>query len=75
MEQIFINLALFLLGLTIILVLFLGLIWFGFRMGRQSIDKPLAPIITPKQEQTGEQDEYFEALHGIPAPRVPTVGR
>lgn len=75
MTQIFINLALFLLALTFVLAMFLGLVWFGFRMGRQSIDKPLAPIIKDKAVPLSDEDPYFEAMNGHEQPSVPTAGR
>ena len=45
----------------------------GFRMGRQSIDKPLAPIIKPKQIATVEEDPWWEPMHGSPRESVPTI--
>ena len=75
MEQAFIYLSLFLLALTVVLGVFLGLVWFGFRMGRQSIDKPLAPIIKDKAVPLSDEDPYFEAMNGHEQPSTPTAGR
>ena len=56
--------------MAIIIGLFCGLIWFGFRMGRQSIDKPLAPIVKEKATAMVEDDPYFEPMNGRPQPQT-----
>lgn len=63
------------IGIGIIIVavivgLFCGLIWFGFRMGRQSIGQPLPPIVKGKATAMVEQDPYFEPMHGRPQPQT-----
>ena len=46
-------------------VLFVA-VWFGFRMGRQSIDRPLPPIIKPKVKPGSlvDADPFYEPMHG-----------
>ncbi len=62
-------------ALTFILVAFLVLVWFGFRMGRQSIDKPLPAVIKPKAVSLVEEDPYWEPMNGMPQPNMPTAER
>lgn len=68
-----VTIALILLALA--LGLFTGLVWFGFRMGRQSIDKPMAPIVQKKQEPFVEEDPYYEPMHGVPQSQPTVEGR
>ena len=60
-------------ALTFILLAFLALVWFGFRMGRQSIDKPLPAIIKPKQVNLVEEDPFWKPMTGEDQPSYPTV--
>ncbi|MFH2075574.1 MAG: hypothetical protein ABIJ57_09545 [Pseudomonadota bacterium] len=57
---------------AVILGAFLTILWVGFRMGRQTIDKPLPPIIQPKQGVQIDEDPYFKPMHGSDQPGYPT---
>lgn len=48
-------------------------VYLGFRMGRQSIDKPLAPIKVRREEPLLEEDPYYVAMNGKPQPRIQTA--
>lgn len=63
------------LGVAIaVLFVFLLLIGVGFWMGRQVAEKPMASIITKKDEPPMiEEDPYYEPMHGKPQNRIPTV--
>ena len=58
--------------MALIVVMFLTILWCGFRMGRQTIDKPLPPIMQPKQGVQIEEDPYFKPMHGSDQPGYPT---
>lgn len=59
--------------LAIIVAVFLTILWVGFKMGRQTIDKPLPPLIKPKQSSLMEEDPWYEPMHGRPQAHTPTV--
>lgn len=57
-----------------VLIMFALLVYFGFRLGRQSINKPLPPIINKQRAQAMvEEDPYWEPMNGAPKPSTPTV--
>jgi len=46
----------------------------GFRMGRQSIDKPLAPVVkTSKAAPVTAEDPFWKPMTGTDQPSYPTV--
>jgi hypothetical protein len=65
--------ALILLSIVLAVGVFTGLIWFGFRMGRMTVGKPLPPIVKPKPVHLVEEDPYFEPMNGRPQPNIPTM--
>ena len=73
MLSILIQIALAILALVLIIAAFTGLVWFGFRMGRQSIDKPLPAVIKSKAVSLVEEDPFWKPMTGEDQPSYPTV--
>lgn len=48
-------------------------VYLGFRAGRMTIDKPMAPITQKKEAPAIEEDPYHEAMYGKPQPRIQTI--
>jgi hypothetical protein len=73
MNNILIQVCIAVVAVLALLAAFTGLVWFGFRMGRQVAGKPLAPIIKPKAKMLVEEDPYFEPMTGARQPSIPTI--
>lgn len=56
-----------------VLIMFALLVYFGFRLGRQTINKPLPPIFKQAIHAIVEEDPYWEPMNGAPKPSTPTV--
>jgi hypothetical protein len=64
----------FIIGWVVLWLLFMGAAYLGFRAGRMTIDRPMAPILPGKQPPVMiDEDPYYEPMHGKPQPRIPTM--
>ena len=59
--------------MALIVVMFLTILWCGFRMGRRTVDHPLPPIVKQKVVNMVEEDPWYKPMTGEDQPSYPTI--